>query len=622
MTDEGKKKWAVLGIGIAVYVSAVVLSIRYQMRGTLEFVLFVWAYLLIGFSVFRRIVVNIEQRQFFNENILIVLATAGAMGVGRYMEADAVLLLFALAGIAEDRTVRRSKKFIQDFIDIRPVKATRKVRGKEVEVDPSELKLRNIVVVKPGERVPIDGVVTAGATTLDTQALTGETIPQAVGAGDKIYSGSINLTGAVELRVTKTYEDSTVSRIMDMVEEAGQEKVKQITPVKRFMWIYTPIVTAAAFLIAVLPPLSFAWGRWHEWIYRGLVFLIAACPCGLVISEPLAYLGGIAAAAKHGVIVKGGHFLELLTQSDIFIFDKTGTLTEGVFAVTEVHPAGGIEEDELLRMAAYAECYSNHPIAKSLQEAYQKPIDKKLIKSVKELAGYGVSSTVEGKRVHIGNRRMAEKQKVEYAHVESAGTVLHAVIDKAYAGYIVAEDVIKEEAYSTMEWLQKKFHAVIVMLTGDRVAAARQVAWELDMDYAYANLLPEEKLMHLKEFKQLQGDREKVVFVGDGINDALVLTEADIGIAMGAFGSDAAIEAADIVLMEDDISKIIDIIKLAKETVQVVKSNLVLALLVKAVVLLLCIPGYMGLWTALAADLAVMFASLLNAVSIVKYPVD
>ena len=622
MAYEGKKQWIVLCIGIVVYVSAVVLSIKYKLRGGLEFALFAEAYLLIGFSIFQRVVVNIEQRQYFNENVLIVLATAGAMGVGRYIEADAVLLMFALAGIAENQTVRRSKKFIQDFIDIRPVTATRKVRGKEVQVEPSELKLRNIVVVKPGERVPIDGIVTAGATTLDTQALTGETIPRAVGVGDKIYSGSINLTGAVELRVTRTYEDSTVSRIMEMVEEAGQEKVKQVTPVKRFMRIYTPIVTAAAFLIAILPPLSFAWGHWHEWIYRGLVFLIAACPCGLLISEPLAYLGGIAAAAKHGVIVKGGHFLELLTQSDIFIFDKTGTLTEGEFDVTEVHPEGGTDEEELLKLGAYAECYSNHPIAKSLQQAYQKPIDKKLIKSVKEQAGYGVSATVDGKRVHIGNRRMAEKQKVEYAHVESSGTVLHVVVDKEYAGYIVAEDVIKEEAYSTMEWLQKKFHAVLVMLTGDRVAAARKVAWELDMDYAYANLLPEEKLEHLEEFKQIQGDKEKVVFVGDGINDALVLTEADIGIAMGAFGSDAAIEAADIVLMEDDISKIIDIIKLAKETVQVVKSNLFLAFVIKAVVLLLCLPGYMGLWTALAADLAVMFASLLNAISIVKYPVD
>ena len=622
MADEGKKQWIVLGIGIVVYAGAVILSIKYKLRGGLEFALFAEAYLLIGFSVFRRVVANIEQRQYFNENVLIVLATAGAMGVGRYIEADAVLLMFALAGIAENRTVRRSKKFIQDFIDIRPVTAIRKVRGKEVEVDPSELKLRNIVVVKPGEKVPIDGIVTAGATTLDTQALTGETIPRAVGVGDKIYSGSINLTGAVELRVTKTYEDSTVSRIMEMVEAAGQEKVKQVTPVKRFMHIYTPIVTLAAFFIAVVPPLSFAWGHWHEWIYRGLIFLIAACPCGLLISEPLAYLGGIAAAAKHGVIVKGGHFLELLTQSDIFIFDKTGTLTEGVFAVTEVHPEAGMEAEELLKMAAYAECYSNHPIAKSLQEAYQKPIDKKQIKSVKETAGYGVSATVEGKRVHIGNRRMAEKQKVEYAHVESSGTVLHVVIDKVYAGYIVAEDMIKEEAYSTMEWLQKKFHAVLVMLTGDRVAAARKVARDLDMDYAYANLLPEEKLEHLTEFKQIQGDKEKVVFVGDGINDALVLTEADIGIAMGAFGSDAAIEAADVVLMEDDISKIIDIIKLAKETVQVVRSNLILAFATKAVVLLFCIPGYMGLWTALAADLVVMFVSLLNAISIVKYPVD
>lgn len=621
MTDEGKRLWAEIGTGTFVYICAAVLSIKYRLGGGMEFALFFAAYILIGFSVFERVAGHIAKKQFFDENVLIVLATIGAMGVGRYLEADAVLLMFALAGIAEDRAVRRSKKFIQDFIDIRPVTAVRKVRGKEVEVDPSELKLFNIVIVKPGERVPVDGVITSGATTLDTQALTGETIPRAAGVGDKVYSGSINLTGALEVRVTKTYQESTVSRIMQMVEEAGQDKMTRNTPLCRFMKVYTPIVTVMAFAIALIPPMTFEWRQWHDWIYRGLVFLIAACPCGLLISEPLAYLGGIAAAARHGIIVKGGHFLERLTQADVFIFDKTGTLTEGAFEITEVHPEG-MEKEELLKMAAYAECYSNHPIAKTLREAYDKPIDKKLIKSVKEEAGYGVSATVEGKRVHIGNRRMAQKQNVEYAHVESGGTVLHIVIDKKYAGYIIAEDIVKEEAYTTVEWLRKKFNAVLVMLTGDRAAAARQTALELDLDYAYAGLMPEEKLEHLREFMELQGESEKVVFVGDGINDALVLTEADIGIAMGAFGSDAAIEAADIVLMEDDLSKIVDVLKLAKETVLVVRENLKLALLVKAVVLILCGAGLMGLWTALAADLVVMFASLLNAVSIVRYPVE
>ena len=340
-----------------------------------------------------------------------------------------------------------------------------------------------------------------------------------------------------------------------------------------------------------------------------------------MVSEPLAALGGIAAAARHGVIVKGGHFFDFLSKADIFIFDKTGTLTEGVFEVTKIHPEG-VEEDELLRMAAYAECYSNHPAAKCLLKAYGEPIDRTKIKWVKETAGMGVSATVDGKRVHIGNRKMAAKQGVKYAHVESAGTVLHVIIEQKYAGYIVAEDIIKEEAYGTMKWLRKKANAVLVMLTGDRKAAARQVALELDMDYAYAGLLPADKVERLKDFKSLQGDNEKVVFVGDGINDAVVLAEADVGIAMGALGSDAAIEAADVVLMEDDLSRMIDIIKLARETKQVVKINLGLALLVKLIILAFAAGGYTTLWTALAADLVVMFTSLLNSLSIVNYPVD
>ena len=621
MTYEGKKQWIVLGMGIFVYLSAVILTTQYRLRGGMQFALFVAAYFFLGFYVFRRMRDNLVQKQYFNENILIVVATAGAMGIGRYIEADGMLLLFAVAGMLEDQTVRRSKKFIEEFMDIRPVTAIRLVRGKEVEVDPAELKLRNIVIVKPGERVPIDGVVRTGKTTLDTQALTGETIPQTVSVGDPIYSGSINLTGAVEIQVTRTYKDSTVSRIMEMVEAAGKDKENYITPVRNFMKSYTPFVTVLAFMIALIPPVSFAWGQWHEWIYRGLIFLIAACPCGLLISEPLAYLGGIAAAARHGVIIKGGHFLQLLTQADMFIFDKTGTLTKGEFAITEVHPVE-MEKEELLRLAAFAECYSNHPIAKALRSAYDKPVEKKSVKSVSEQAGYGVSATVDGIRVHIGNRRMAQKQKVEYVYVESAGTILHVVADKKYAGYIVAEDIIKEEAYSTVEWLRKKLDVVLVMLTGDRVPAARHAAEELDMDYAYANLLPEDKLEHLEEFMEIQGESEKVVYVGDGINDAVVLSKADIGIAMGAFGSDAAIEAADVVLMEDDVSKIIDILKLAKETVQVIRGNLVLAFVAKTIILLLCLFGLMELWMALAADLVVMFASLFNAASIVHYPVD
>lgn len=621
MTGNVKKQWCIFGAGMVVFGGAAWISYKYRLSGAIEFTLFLVSYLLLSVSVFRRVIVNLQEKKYFSENILIVLATAGAIGVGRYLEGNAVILLFAAAGIIEEMTVRRSKKYIRDFIDIQPVTATRKVRGKEFKVGPSKLKVQNIVVVKPGERVPIDGVITAGATTLDTKALTGETIPQTAVPGDKIYGGSINLTGAIEVKVTRTYQESAVSRIMQMVEEAGKEDIGRKTPVGRFLRFYTPVVTALAFVIALVPPMTFDWGHWHDWIYRGLIFLVAACPSGIMVSEPLAALGGIAAAAKHGVIVKGGHFFDFLTKADIFIFDKTGTLTEGVFEVTEVHPEDG-GKDELLKMAAYAESYSNHPVAKCLLKAYGKPVDRTKIKWVKETAGMGVSATVEGKRVHIGNRKMAEKQGVQYAHVESGGTVLHIVIDQKYAGYIVAEDIIKEEAYDTMKWLRKKANAVLVMLTGDRKAAARQVAVDLDMDYAYAGLLPADKMERLRDFMSLQDENEKVVFVGDGINDAVVLAEADVGIAMGALGSDAAIEAADIVLMEDDLSRMIDILKLARETNQVVKGNLSFALLIKLIVLSLAAGGIMTLWMALAADLVVMFTSLLNSVSIVNYPVD
>ncbi|GAA6491159.1 MAG TPA: cadmium-translocating P-type ATPase [Candidatus Bariatricus faecipullorum] len=624
MGSEERLQWTAIGAGVFVYICAIILSRRFGLRGIMEFFLFFSAYILTGYPAFQKIVDYLNKKQYFNETILIVVASAGAMGIGRYIEAVAVILMFSVAGIIEDKAVHRSRKFIRDFIDIRPVTATRKVRGKEVQVDPSELKARNIVIVKPGERVPIDGIVTAGSTTLDTQALTGESMPREAAVGDRVFGGSINLTGLIEIRVTKTYQESTVSRIMKLVEEAAAERNEEKTPVRKFMRWYTPIVTAVAVLIAVVPSLSFAWGHWHEWIYRGLIFLVAACPCGLLVSEPLAFLGGIAAAARHGVIVKGGQFLEYLSQADTFIFDKTGTLTEGTFVITDIEPARPEElsREELLRYAAYAESYSSHPIAQSLLEAYGQPVDKKQVKSVKESAGFGVSATVDGHRVHIGNRRMMKKQKVQYPYVESGGTVIYVVIDKEYAGYLVAEDQIKESAFPVLEWLREKRNAVLVMLTGDRRNVAASVMEALDMDYGYANLLPEEKLERLKEFMELEGDTEKVAFVGDGINDAPVLAQADVGIAMGAFGSDAAVEAADVVLMDDDLEQIPSLVNLSGETLQVVRGNLILACVIKALVLGLCLAGLIELWAALTADLAVMFLSLGNAMSIIRYPVD
>lgn len=624
MNSEEKRQWISVGTGVFVYVSAALLSGKFGLRGVVEFLLFLAAYILMAYPAFERMLREIRDKRYFNENILIITATAGALGIGRYLEAGAVMLLFAAAGILEDKALNRSRKFIRDFVDIRPLTATLKADGGEKQVDPSELKKWHIFVVKPGEKIPVDGIVTFGSTTVDMQALTGEITPRFVKEGEKVYGGSINLTGLIECRVTRLYKDSTASRILRLVEEAEKKQDEQKTMVRRFAGWYTPVMAVAAVLIAVVPCLTFAWGQWHEWIYRGLIFLVAACPCGLLVSEPLAFLGGIAAAARHGVIVKGGQFLEYLYQADTFIFDKTGTLTEGSFEITGIHTAcpEKMTEEQLLRFAAFAESCSNHPVAQSVVRAYGRPVEKKQVKSVKEQPGYGISATVFGKRVHIGNRRMAKKQNVDFAHVDTSGSVIHVVIDGAYAGYLVAEDTVKEEAHEVISWLREKRNAMIVMLTGDRRETAKRIAEELDLDYAYANLMPAGKMERLQEFMQLEGEREKIVFVGDGINDAPVLTQADVGIAMGGFGADAAVEAADIVLLEDRLSQIPGLVRLAGETVQVVKGNLILAVLIKVIVLGLSIAGLMEMWTALAADLIVMFVSLANATSIVKYPVD
>lgn len=616
-----KKYWWLYLAGIVTYIVASVLSMKFIISGGKELALFVLAYSLVGIPVFRRLIYNIENKQYFNENFLIILASAGAVGIGRYIEGTLIILLFAIVGIAEELTERHSKKIIKDFIDIQPEMATRKVRGKEFQVEPSKLKIGHIIVVKPGEKVPVDGEVLSGHTNLNMQALTGESLPQPAKAGSKIYAGSINLTGAIDVRVTKEYKESTVARIMQLVEDAGKESIRGKTNVGDFMKKYTPVVMVLGIVIATVPPTTFAWGEWNEWIYKALVFLVAACPCGLLASEPITFLGGIAAGARHGVIIKGGHYLDLMSKANVFIFDKTGTLTEGVFEITEVHPED-ITEEELLRIAAHAESYSNHPVAVSLREAYGKEIETRSVRAVKELPGLGISAVVEGKRVHIGNRRMAKTQGVEYAYVESGGTVLHVIIDGKYAGYLVAEDKIREDAYSLMGWFRKHLTGVYVMLTGDRKAAAERVADELDLDYAYAGLMPKDKLEHLNDFMKLQADNEKVVYVGDGINDAMVLAKADIGIAMGALGSDVAIEAADIVLLEDDITKIIDVIKLSRESVSVVRGNIIIAVIIKIVVLGLAALGLIGMQEVLISDLVIMVVALLNAVSIAFYPVD
>ena len=531
------------------------------------------------------------------------------------------MILFELGLIFEAFSTDTAKRSIAEMIDIRPQYAIRKVKGKEQQVDPSELKRNHIIIIKPGERIPVDAVITSGTTSIDTKAVTGESVPVSAGPGDRIYSGCINLRGVVEARVSKVYKESTVSKIMEMVEEAQNQKAESETIISRFASIYTPVMLVIALLVMVYPPLTFSYGSWETWIYRGLIFLIVACPSGLVMSVPIAFLGGIASAARQGIVVKGGNYLEDMSKADTFIFDKTGTLTKGVFKVKEIHPEG-MPEEELLKIAAHVESYSNHPIAHSLLEAYTgrgRTVDKAKVYRMKEIPGFGITATYAGQRIHVGNWRMMRKQKVEAQEVVKAGTVVYVAVDRRYAGYILIADEIKEDARWTLRYLKEKCRGVLVMLTGDSEAAGREVAEELGMDYAYTNLLPKDKLEQVEDFLLMEDSTEKVVCIGDGINDAPILTRADVGIAMGDLGSAAAVEAADVILMEDELGKITNVIQIAKETLRVVGQNLSFALVIKAIVLVLAVIGYFGMWEAILAEVGVMFTVILNAVWVVKY---
>lgn len=620
MTEQLKRTSIIYGAGVLLYLCGVILTMKIAVTDGVKFFIFLVSYLVIGFDLFKTFSEKLMEKKLLTEYTLIILATVGAFGIGRYVEGVLVMLLFELGMIFEKFSADSAKRSIAEMIDIRPAYATRKIKGKETQVDPSELKLRHIIVIKPGERIPVDAVVTSGVTTIDTKALTGEAMPQTARPGDKIYSGCINLSGVIEARVAKIYEDSTVSKIMKMVEEAQNLKSESETFVTKFSRFYAPAMLMLALMVMVYPPLTFSYGNWDTWIYRGLIFMIVACPSGLVISVPIVFLGGIACAARQGILVKGGNYLEDLAKADIFIFDKTGTLTEGIFAVKDVKPIA-VSEEELLKIAAHVESYSNHPIAQSLLEAYGDDVEKEKVSRVRETPGYGISATYEGQRVHVGNARLMEKQKIEIPAVEAAGSIVYVAIGKNYAGYITISDEIREEAYDTLEYLRERCNGVLVMLTGDSEQAGQEVADELDMDYAYTNLMPMDKVEQLEEFLLIQDDSEKLVCIGDGINDAPVLARADVGIAMGDLGSAAAVEAADIVLMTDELTKIRDAIRIAKETIRVANQNINFALIIKAMVLGMAVVGYFGMWEAILAEVGVMFASILNAMWIVKYTV-
>lgn len=620
MTKQLRVKCIIYIAGIVVYGGAIAASMFYTLDSRVKFIWFLAAYLIIGFETFCRLEESLMQKKFMTEYTLIVLATVGAVGTMRYTEGVFVMALFGLGMLFDAYSTASTKKTIQELINIRPEYATRLVRGREFRVDPSTLKPGHAIVIKPGERVPADAMVTYGISDMDTKALTGEALPQPVGTGDRIYSGYINQSAVIEAMVVGSYEDSAVTRIMRMVEEAQEQKSESENFVGSFSKIYTPAMLLCALAIMIYPSMTFSYGNWDAWIYRGLIFLVVACPCGLVLSIPLAFLGGIASAARQGIVIKGRNHLEDLAKADTFIFDKTGTLTEGVFHVKDVR-AFHMTREELLGIAAHVESYSNHPIAQSLLLEYRRQVDKRRVCRMREMPGFGVSAVFDGERVFVGNKKLMDWQGITCTEVEQPGTVLYVAIGKHYAGYIVIEDSIKENTKDTFDYLRDKCNAVLVMLTGDTESGSIPVARELEMDYAYVNLMPEDKLEHVEDFLSIQDSSERLVCVGDGINDAPILARADVGIAMGAMGAEAAIEAADVILLEDDLPRIVDAIKIAKETLKIVERNVTFALFIKGLVLVLSVIGFFSMGEAIVAEVGVMFMALLNSAWVAKYTV-
>ncbi len=585
----------------------------------LLFALYLVPYLIAGHDVLARAGRNIISGEVFDENFLMAVATIGAFAMVAFPEADpsmaegtAVMLFYQVGELFQSYAVGKSRKSIAAMMDIAPDYANIEADGELKEVDPSEVVPGSIIVVKPGERVPIDGVVIDGASQLDTAALTGESVPRHVETGSEIISGCVNMTGLLRIETTKPFGESTVSRILELVENASEKKARTENFITRFARYYTPTVTILAVLLAVVPPLL-GFGAWSDWILRGLTFLVVSCPCALVISVPLSFFGGIGGASKLGVLVKGSNYLEALAKVDTVVFDKTGTLTDGTFRVVAIHPEQGVDADKLLSFAAHAEAYSDHPIAVSVKSAYSGEIDQKRIADVQEESGHGVVATIDEHVVLVGNDKLMRERETAYHACELAGTVLHVSIDGAYAGHIVIADVVKPDAQEAISSLHAAGVKKTVMLTGDREEVARAVSEKLDIDEFHAQLLPADKVAQVERLLGAKHGDANLAFVGDGINDAPVLTRADVGIAMGAMGSDAAIEAADVVLMDDKPSNISLAIRLARRTMRIVWQNIVFALGVKLVVLVLAAVGIANMWLAVFADVGVAILAILNA---------
>lgn len=613
MQQNKKRLLRILGGG-AVYAATFFFEFD---NNLLNIAMFLVGYFIIGGDIVLKAIRNIFRGQVFDENFLMFIATIGAFAIGDYEEAVGVMLFFQVGELFQSYAVDQSRKSISSLMDIRPDYANVRRGGAIVTVDPDEVEIGDEIIIKAGEKIPLDAVVLEGQSMVDTSSLTGESVPREVGPGSELLSGCININGMITARVTKEFGDSTVSKILDLVENASNKKSNSENFITKFARYYTPTVVIVAVLLATIPPLFFPGEEFTKWLVRALTFLVISCPCALVISIPLSFFGGIGGASKLGVLVKGSNYLEALAQTEVVVFDKTGTLTKGVFEVQEVR-AQKVSKKELLELTAYAENYSNHPISMSLKRAYGKPIDDKAIGEVKEIPGFGVEAVVNGKTVLAGNSKLMKKMNIDYYTGEIIGTVVHVAADGEYLGYIVIADEIKADAAKAIADLKRENIKQTVMLTGDAKSIGEHVAGKLGLDKVYTDLLPADKVDKLEEAFKTKSEKGKLVFVGDGVNDAPVLARADIGIAMGGLGSDAAIEAADVVIMTDEPSRIASAIKLAKRTLGIAKQNIVFALTVKFIVLVLGSLGLANMWAAVFADVGVSVIAILNAVRVLN----
>ena len=600
---------------IQIIISAILFAIGLLVPFSNEWItkgIYIVAYLIVGLEIVIKAIKNIFKGEVFDEHFLMAVATIGAFAIGEFPEAVAVMLFYQIGELFQDYAVDKSKESITNLMDIRPDVAVVKRNGKLETVKPETVKIGEEIVVKPGEKIPLDGTIIDGSSMLDTSALTGESVPRSAKIGEKVLSGCINQSGVLTIKVEKEFGESTVSKILDLVENASNKKSKSENFITKFAKIYTPTVVGISVLLAIIPPFLLNWGSFSEWLERALTFLVVSCPCALVISIPLGFFGGIGGASRKGVLIKGSNYLELLSKTDIFVFDKTGTLTEGVFEVQKINPVD-ISEEELLKIAAYAESYSNHPISASIKKVYQKEINQEIIEKTEEISGKGIISQIENKTVVIGNNKIMQEKGIEYKNCNDIGTILYVAINNKFEGSIVIADKIKEDAKQTIQGLKRNNVSKTVMLTGDKKEIAEKVAKQIEIDEVYTDLLPDQKVEKVEELMKQKTEKGKIAFVGDGINDAPVLAISDIGIAMGGLGSDAAIEVADIVIMNDKPSKILEAIKISNKTMRIVKQNIIFAISVKILVLILGACGIATMWEAVFADVGVSFIAILNS---------